>query len=481
MGSDKMKAAAEWFRETVFREEAVLRTPTACVSKEVPSKLREARSLQNEAYQNFQSRDSLFMKQGKLLANYEDDFEYNCSNIHRYYPTYQDFSNQELRAYFSWRTKLRRGNIQKTSLSFAFLYIYELINQIGVTDPLDGYQKLKLFQNEYGQIDGRILPYLKTWMTDYAAYYAVDSSLLHDDPQVIMNQSITILEQIHKQDSDRIMGAVKQLSPKWLDRSRFYKTHQEDMDTVIVRVLRRVSSHCAARCKKTMVEQYFGSQVRYYIQIFESAVFCDPLKRKNYEYAIDEQCTYVCKKGIWSVRKRSDTPKSRQKFEDLLKTIDSIMRLEYGDKHPVKSKVTAKWLIRTIQEETRTLLAEKKAAEDSKISIDFAQLTKIRQDAAVTQEKLTVEEETDQPEQAQSYTAPSVPSDMPLNKEEYRFLHCLLYGSEIRWVQTEGYLLSVLVDSINEKLYDIFQDSVLDDTPLLVEDYIDDLKEMILP
>ena len=30
---------------------------------------------------------------------------------------------------------LRRGEIRKTSLSFAFLYIYELINQIGVPDP----------------------------------------------------------------------------------------------------------------------------------------------------------------------------------------------------------------------------------------------------------------------------------------------------------------------------------------------------------
>ena len=42
-------------------------------------------------------------------------------------------------------------------------------------------------------------------------------------------------------------------------------------------------------------------------------------------------------------------------------------------------------------------------------------------------------------------------------------------------------MLSVLVDGINEKLYDIFMDSVLDDSPALVEDYIDDLKEMVKP
>ena len=44
-------------------------------------------------------------------------------------------------------------------------------------------------------------------------------------------------------------------------------------------------------------------------------------------------------------------------------------------------------------------------------------------------------------------------------------------------------MLSVLADSINEKLYDQFLDSVLtvEDIPQLVEDYIDDLKEMVAP
>ncbi|MFR0734294.1 MAG: TerB N-terminal domain-containing protein [Oscillospiraceae bacterium] len=30
-----------------------------------------------------------------------------------YYPTYQSLTDPELRGYFSWRTKLRRGDVQK--------------------------------------------------------------------------------------------------------------------------------------------------------------------------------------------------------------------------------------------------------------------------------------------------------------------------------------------------------------------------------
>lgn len=72
-------------------------------------------------------------------------------------------------------------------------------------------------------------------------------------------------------------------------------------------------------------------------------------------------------------------------------------------------------------------------------------------------------------------------ADSLLSPAEYRLLQCLLYGGDTGWVQGEGFLLSVLVDGVNEKLYDTFLDTVLDDTPRLIDDYIDDLKEMVRP
>ena len=41
-------------------------------------------------------------------------------------------------------------------------------------------------------------------------------------------------------------------------------------------------------------------------------------------------------------------------------------------------------------------------------------------------------------------------------------------------------MVSVLLDSINEILYDTFQDAVIEDQQV-VEDYIDELKEMVKP
>lgn len=486
-----MKAAAEWFRNTVFQDEPIRRKPVQKPER-LPSLLRAARSLESRSAQYWQSRSAVFLQQAKLLANYEDDYDFS-GQVQYYYPTYQSLSDRELRGYFAWRTRLRRGEIRETSLSFAFLYIYELINQIGVADPMDGYRRLRDFQDAYGRIDDAILSYMDQWMTDYVVYYGLDAELLAGSTQVLFDRSIAVLEHAGTEKPDRIIAAVKQLAPKWLGRSKFYAAHGEDMDAVIVRVLRRMSDHYAARCKKSLVEQYFGSPARYQARPFEAAVFCDPLKRRNYEYAVDERCICRCENGVWSVDKYAVTPGAGTKLDALMKTIDAGMRQALGDRSPVKPGLDTKWILRIIQEEIQKFLAEKQDAEEKKIVIDYAQLSRIRRDASITQEKLIVEEETDGQEElalpedepaqaaAPEEAAPPPQPDTPLTPAEYRLLQCLLYGEDTGWVRGSGQLLSVLTDGVNEKLYDTFGDTVLDEEPRVIEDYVEDLKEMVRP
>ena len=152
MSGNRNKEAAQWFytmiqhptvsagsREDgtpVYREEAI-RPRFQPPEETLPSLLRAARSLESGTYGGWQSREVIFIKQAKLLVNYEDDYAYS-GNVTRYYPTYQSLTDRELRGYFSWRTKLRRGEVQQAPATFAFLYIYELLNQIGVEDPMEG-------------------------------------------------------------------------------------------------------------------------------------------------------------------------------------------------------------------------------------------------------------------------------------------------------------------------------------------------------
>ena len=170
---------------------------------------------------------------------------------------------------------------------------------------MEGFLRLRNFRDTYGEIDGSILPYLSKWLADYVIYYELDANLLADTPQVLFDRSVTVLEYIREQEEAKVICAVKQLSPKWLSRSKFYGEYRADCDTVIVRVLRRVSEHCAARCKRSFTEQYFGSCREYQVRLFDTAVFCGPLKKRGCDYAVDERCVlgkalrdpHACPKG----------------------------------------------------------------------------------------------------------------------------------------------------------------------------------------
>lgn len=489
---DPRKTSAEWFRNQVFRDEAIKLTP---VGRDLPEPLLTARRLEKEACHGWQARQDLFLEQARLLVDYEDEYGFETEppppSFASSYPTYQLLSDQRLRCYFSWRTSLRQGNLEPPPADFALLHIFELLNQVGVSDPLDGYHKLEQFRDSCVQTNAYILNRLKYWLKDYAVYYDLDSSLLDDIPQAVFNRSVAALNHAGQTPAEELIEAVRHLAHGWLETSKFYRAQTADMDVVIVRVLRRACEHYASRCKKSMVEQYFGAVGKYRAYPFEGAVFCDPLKRKDYRYTAGEQWEYICENGYWSVVMREMPNGDNRKLRALLKTIDSVMRQQWGFGHPVKAEMKTKWLLQIIHEEVQGLLAEKKAAEERKVTINFGQLTRIRQDAALTQEKLVVEEELDVPEEpvrpaeAEPPRLPEGEEDaeggLSLGDAERRLLRCLLYGEDTGWVRAEGLLESVLVDGINEKLYDLFQDCVLDDSLQVVEDYADDLKEMVHP
>ncbi len=476
MSKDRYQITAQWLYDNVFREEPIRIVP----HKEIPMPrlLVAARSLEGTGYQSWQHRDTIFLKQAKLLADYEDDFEFDRQVV-RYFPTYQALSNEELRGYFSWRTRLRSGIFEKASLSFAFLYIYELLNGIGCQGPEDGIAKLKAFGQDYGEMDSRIRPYLQQWLLDYIVYYGLDPQLLADHPKLQFDRQLGILADIQNQTDADIAKAAIALSPKWLERSRLYKARAAEVDRVIARTLRRVSDHFDRRCKKTMTEHFFGIQQLYPVRLFESAVFVDTQKQRSCTYSASPVRVYQCSHGLWSVQRHSSTETVSTRLGELLRAVDGLMREMLDFSYPIQYTLDTKWILKIIREEIQALLDAQKAAEAAKISIDYSQLAKIRADAAITRDSLLVEEELEEPEPEPEPAA----NDTALSDAEYRLLQSLLYGRELSWVRAQGLMLSVLTDSINETLYDTFADSVLtsDDPPAVIEDYLEELKEMVHP
>ncbi len=473
---------ADEVREKLFQDEPI-RPRQEAKKEKLPALLRAARSLETGNFYLYQNRRVIFLKQGRLLANYEDDYPLKLK-VSRYYTTYEALTDRELRSYFSWRTKVRRGDIQESCSSFAFLYLYELINQIGVESPMDGLQKMDAFVERYGKLDGLIGCYCPEWRKAYIIYYDLPSSLIKDSEASDKGEYYEILDSAPEQETEAIAGAVKAIAPSWLRRSKFYRTHTREMDTVIAGVLRQMCLHYRKKGGRTLCGQLFGGAKTIPYQPFYSAVFCDPLKRNNFVYHLSDTHYFLCEGGCWLEVGRFVSSKGERKLEELMKAIDASLRSVLEPGAAIQRPAQLKWVEKIIQEEIQALLDAQKEAERAarRIAIDYSALAAIRRDAAITQEKLAIEDELE--EEAPAAPPPAAPEpapgERPLDGAEYRLLQCLLYGRDTRWVQQEGKMISVLLDGINEKLYDVFQDSVVEDGAV-VEDYADELKEMVKP
>ncbi|MGB9553159.1 MAG: TerB N-terminal domain-containing protein, partial [bacterium] len=111
-----------------------------------------------------------FFESAQLLAR-EGGEKAEFVPFRKYYPTYADLSPAQLKWYLYWRSQARKGQFLPTDLSYIFLYVYELINNIGVADRLEGLGKLRELWLNYRERYPRLDHYLVDWMADYIIVY----------------------------------------------------------------------------------------------------------------------------------------------------------------------------------------------------------------------------------------------------------------------------------------------------------------------
>ena len=124
------------------------------------------------------------------------------------------------------------------------------------------------------------------------------------------------------------------------------------------------------------------------------------------------------------------------------------------------------------------------------INIDISKLSNIRKSADITMHKLIVEEVAEEDICAEPIMQNNTLADISAGEEwslldviEKRFLRLLLENKPyVGYIKENKIILSVIIDGINEKLFDEFQDTVIlsdGDIPVIVEDYIENLKGFV--
>lgn len=470
---------------TVYRDEPIIHT-AAQLNNYVPEKIRDMRKIARQCADHREC----FYRQALFMQDFEDDFDFKGEFV-RYFPTYEQMTDNQLRGYFSWRAVFRKGAADPAPLSFVYLHIYELINGVGAKTPLEGFNELKRVVECYPETDR----YLKVWLGDYAVYYDLDKSLTGGLFDTDHDNSLIALRDYASHSGEEVFSALSALSAYNISRSGFFSQYPDDARTVLCRIYGALSEEFAKRSKKrTFFEKLFGCITECPYIMFSSAVFYGGGQNVCREYAVSDIHRFRCKNGSWFCEKYYGNRGKNRELGDIVRTADSVMREKYNFGKLIQPGTVAQYTLKIIERVIDGFLAEKKKNEAAKIEIDLSKLDGIRLSADATRDKLIADESFEEifaelavlAEPAEPEENPDVlkSAELPLNEIEYKFLYLLLSGGDCgAFLREKGLPISVAADGVNEKLFDMFGDTVIDfdgDKPMLVEDYAEELKGLIL-
>lgn len=556
MASERLQGSSH-FSERVYASEPILTTGRQ-MANYLPDRYREMKAISRwETNSNgsgrWLSEAELFYRQGTFMADFEDDCPYP-GTFNSYFPTYNAMSDRQLRGYFTWRAAVRQGDIQESCLSFAYVYLYELICGIGVTDPMDGFQKLESFWRAYRAFSPKIDRYARTWLQDYVVYHELSPQLLEPYKTLSFDRALVALTRAEELAcarltnpqrgrrkkgasalplpgdpvaEQRLFDALDALSTYHLAGSRLYKSKPEALRHVCCAVFVRMSEYYHKQRKYSLTESLFGGQFELAYTMFGSAVFFEPERHPDADYELDEIHRYRCRNGAWSCERYQGNRSRNAKLGQAMRAADRILREGLGFDRPLKEQgKLPKYLQGLIEEEVAAWLAWSAAHAPVRVEIDLSQLAGIRRAAASTRESLLIDEERegtgalldaadgdirDGESDDATYVDRAAPEPLPmaaaaaspvdpisppaatavaehthqtagLDPSEVGYLRALLekdqagaaeiakekYGSE-----------DMLVDAINEALFDLIGDTVIEYGPNgleLIEDYREDVE-----
>lgn len=556
------------FSHEVYADEPILKTGRQ-MQNFLPDQYRKMREISRwqddpkGGAGRWLSEAELFYRQGLLMADFEDDCPYN-GTFKSYFPTYNAMSDRQLRGYFTWRAQVRRGTVEETSTSFAFLYLYELICGIGVDDPLDGFNKIKAFWDVYRAFEPGIDRFARVWLQDYAVFHGLNPKLLRDSKTVMFDNALIELRRAARDlvpapapsdqtpkrrktseptlplppdevREERLMAAINALSTYNLSNSRLDRSHHRDLRHAACAVYVRMARYYDTHRKTGIVASLFGEETAMPYTMFASAVFFAPERHEDCEYRLDPIHIYRCQNDFWECMRIHGSRQKSSKLGEMMRACDQRLRLALDPAHPLKEEKVPKYLAKIIDDEIVAWLSWDAVHQPVKIDIDLSQLGHIRSAAAQTREALLIDEEREDGASAEAEAADSgqpeaepvtdaiveavvtpirqdLTDEPTISTEQFgvvapllaptpafaaaapaeatnelapaadAFLRALLEQNAAQAtsaVAHSGQSEDMLVDSINEALFDLVGDTVIEFSaagPQIIEDYKADVR-----
>ena len=481
--------------DAVYRDVPIIRTASSLPPRvdTEPPEYRKMRSVGNMLSCTNATDSMIFYEQAVMMADFTDDFPYR-GGFMSFYPTYRTMSNRQLRGYFSWRTRVRRGDVRRTDLSFAYVYLFELLHLIGCRDAEEAYGRLCAFGEAYAAIEPKIEGTIRLWKRDFIIYYGLGLEKLNGSADQYYDARLTRIMRCADADDDELFDALVSMASFQPANSRFYKEHTADYRRAVCRVYRALSASYEDR--SVFVEEVFGSLHALPCTMFASAVFYDRRRDEDRVYEISPFFRYECRDGKWTCYRFQQPAGKNTALGAFLRNVDCLMRETSGFPHKTKRAEGTALFWEVAEREISAFYKEKQAAKRPKITIDLAALDGIRAAADETRDRLMTEEErwteppAEPPAAAPLPTAPGSDDETTeastregLTATERAFLETLLSGGDpAPLLKGTGVPPSVMAERVNEKCYDLVLDNVIDfdgDTPVIAEYYLEEVRGLL--
>jgi len=421
---------------------------------------------------------SLFDKEPSTNAEFTEYFSFK--------PSFQELTIEQLNYYLTWRSFVRQGSFQKTSASYVFLCVSEIVNLPDKIPPSEGLNLIislfgECLENvekyeriisdvlfEYSVVHNIPIPYEKIAPIVYrfkspisniiGSLFVFDyllngnSDFTEDDLRFIFEKNLSFSYSSGKHYSEntklafmldtyfyKILGIFIRETPECI--SQIYLRHENRSSPVKVIRPTFLLVNASSEIKKNIVFEYsaYDKNDVELIYLLNIAKYIENKFR-----------------GICGIRARLSVTTLEENYR---RTLDRIFETVIPSKNEVKTPVKP---------------------SNRKVQINFNAAQEIEEASWETTRMLTegievfndVKEAPAECECKHSFT-----------ELEIRIIRALLQndtGRAIAECQTQGIFLDAVILSVNEKSFDIFNDVIIDtETMTIYDDYVSDVEQLI--
>ena len=509
------KIDSKKFNQNKYTNEPVNQTEQFSIEKKKISRLRQMKAL---SASNVTDTNKLFYLQGTFMDDYVDNYDINVP-CNKNNPVYNNLTIYQLRSYFSWRTLIRNKLYKQTEQSYVFLYIYELLNKIGVKNEIDGLNKIiDLWQN-YRVFDNSFDKYLSNWLKDYYIINRIniDFNLIEEEFPIKNNDNLEDISEILIGNYENKLEFLDSISNYHILKSKIMEHKYSFLINLVIPEIFKNLDKYFSENNVSFVNIIFGKFKKKYWNVYENAIYFNNKLESDFVFKFKNLETYYRKGNNYYKETFELSQYSKCIIGYILKNIEITLREclkfsknlkvnissldELSSNAELYSVVTAKKFNMIINNTIKKYLIEHKTEinniitkeKKEEIVIDANKFNEIRKSSSRIQEKLIVEEETylEKEEQIEVEIINSSQDIFKnlidnLNTVELDFLKKIINNEPrnnlIDYSKQNNILFEIMIENINKVALETIADNLIEDNSdevIIYAEYIDALKEKL--